>query len=107
MCSMKDGFLLVVRIILFRKKNEFSREYESGVLSHGGLKLEVRPRPAPKYPPKWPLHYRFPPQNEAKIVPKWASPILERVWLRFGVEIDGGRAILEGILEPAEAKNRA
>ena len=70
-------------------------------------KLDVWPRPAPKYLPKWSVHHRFPPQNEAKSVPKWASPILEQFWLRFGVEIDAGRAMLEGILGPAEAKHRA
>ena len=50
-----------------------------------------------RYPPKWPAPLLNPPQNEAKTDPKWAKPILEQFWLCFGVDLEGGRAILEGI----------
>ena len=57
---------------------------------------EFRAPAGQSYPPKWPLHPLNPPQNAAKNDPKWASPILDHFWLRFGVDLEGVGAILEG-----------
>ena len=38
---------------------------------------------------------------------RFQNAILEQFWVRVGVDLEGGRAILDGILELAEAKLRA
>ena len=58
------------------------------------------------YPPKWPLHHLNPPQNVAQNDPKWAKPIWDHFWLRFGVDLEDVGAILEGSFGQRQPKIR-